>query len=179
MRTATGVVAVLVAFGVPAHGASSLPDPIAPAATGQLQCYMPDVARKTCNALGGYKAAPNGGIDNTAATLISKNPPLVMETVSPVEVKAGQVCGKIRRRDIDAAQFRSDGRPLDAKQAAALREQVQLLYKDVVDREICTAYVPQGGMFLTKVTIDGAPTPAAMEQQVLWVSPDEGYRVAP
>ena len=31
-----------------------LPDPIAPAATGKLQCYEPDRAHKTCNSLAGY-----------------------------------------------------------------------------------------------------------------------------
>src|SRR5207248_11155960 len=52
---------------------ATLPDPIAPAATGKLQCHTPDVSHKTCNSLAGYKIGPDGAIQNTALVLISKN----------------------------------------------------------------------------------------------------------
>src|SRR3954452_21621233 len=151
--------------------AAEMPDPIAPAGKGQLQCYMPDMARKTCASLAGYRANPNGGIDNIATVLISKDPAVTMETVSPVEIKMGQVCGKIRRQDLDAAKFTLGGRPLDAQQAAGIRAQLQTVFQNVFDHEVCTAYVDQGGTLVAKATIDGVPAPAGADQPVLWVAP--------
>src|SRR3954462_1704587 len=104
MRPASLLTAALVASTFSAY-AAELPDPIAPAASGQLQCYVPDTTRKICASLAGYRANPNGGIDNIATVLLSKMPVVTMETVSPVEIKMGQVCGKIRRQDLDVAKF--------------------------------------------------------------------------
>ena len=64
--------AIVWAACSPAEGAS-LDSPIAPAAQGQLQCYTPDVARRTCRSLAAYKSKANGAIDNTAIVLISQN----------------------------------------------------------------------------------------------------------
>jgi len=170
--------ATIAASALPAL-AASLPDPLAPATSGQLQCYSPDTTRKTCISLASYKPGANGTIDIAAVVLISKDPVVTMETVSPVEVKAGQVCGKVRSQDIDAAKFGVAGQLLDAKQAAPLREQMRRTFVNVFDREICTAYVDQGRTSLARSTMDKVPLPASTDQQVLWVSPTDGYRVAP
>ena len=102
-----------------------------------------------------------------------------MQTVSPVEIKAGKVCGAISRQEVDAAKFRMGGHLLDAKEAAPLREQMHLFFKDFFDHESCTSYLDQGGIRLAKSTMDGVPTPATTDIRVLWVSPKEGYIVSP
>jgi len=158
--------------------AQSLPAPIAPAAVGQLQCYVPDAARKTCTSLSGYKLEANGTIANTALVLISKNPPITMETVSPVVIKAGQGCGTVRPEDLDQAKFVVAGQALDARQSQSMREQMKLGYKPLFGHEICTAYAPEGTGFLAHATLDGKPM-AGADQRVVWISPNEGYRVAP
>ena len=71
----------------PAQGAS-LDSPMAPAAQGQLQCYTPDVAQRTCRSLAAYKSNANGAIDNIAIVLIWQSPSISMTTVSPVVIKA-------------------------------------------------------------------------------------------
>jgi hypothetical protein len=178
MRPAPFLIAVFIGAGFPAYGAE-LPDPIAPAARGQLQCYMPDKTRKTCNSLAGYRPNPSGGIDNIATVLLSKNPVLTMQTVSPVEIKMGQVCGRIRRQDLAIARFTVGGRPADEQQAAQLRAQLEMAFQNVFDHEVCTGYVDQGGMLIAKATIDGVPAPPSADQPVLWVSPSDGYSVGP
>ena len=156
----------------------TLPDPIAPAARGELQCYSPDRSNKTCNSLASYKREPDGTIDNMALVLISKNPLITMETVSPVAVKSGQVCGKIRERDIDQAKFTNGHDALDASQVERLRQQLRVAFRDMFNHEICTRYSAEGDVLVAKVTKDGVPMPTA-EQRVIWVSPKEGYRVSP
>jgi len=172
---------VLLASGVALASPAlkgSLPDPIAPAARGELQCYSPDRSNKTCDSLASYKREPDGTIDNTALVLISKNPLITMETVSPVEVRSGQVCGKIRERDIDAAQFANGHDALNASQTVRLRQQMRVAFKNMFNHEICTRYSPDGDALVAEVTKDGAPMPIA-RQRVIWVSPRDGYRVSP
>lgn len=161
----------------PVQGAS-VDSPLLPAAQGQLQCYAPDVARKTCRSLAAYKDGANGTIDNIAIVLISQNPQIIMTTVSPVAIKANQVCGPVRPQDIDTASFQLDNRPADTAQTSTLRQQMQSAMKGLFGREICTAYGHDGGSLLAKVTVDGVPQPT-MGQRVIWVSPSDGYKVSP
>jgi len=167
--------AIVWAACSPAQGAS-LDSPITPAAQGQLQCYTPDVARRTCRSLAAYKSKANGAIDNIAIVLISQSPSISMTTVSPVVIKANQVCGLIRY--IDAARFSLDDRPADPAETATLRQQMQSAMKGFFGHEICTTYVPADGSLLAKVTVDGASQPT-MDQRVIWVSPTDGYKVSP
>ncbi|HVC59441.1 MAG TPA: hypothetical protein VND19_03620 [Acetobacteraceae bacterium] len=161
----------------PVQGAI-LDSPITPAAQGQLQCYTPDVARKTCQSLAAYKGGANGAIDNIAIVLISQIPPVVMTTDSPVVIKANQVCGSIRPQDIDAASFTVGGGPADPAQTATLRQQMESAMKGLFGHEICTAYVSAHGSLLATVTVDGVSQPT-MDQRVIWVSPTDGYTVSP
>ena len=171
------LLAMIWAVCSPAQGAS-LDSPITPAAQGQLQCYTPDAARRTCRSLAAYKSKANGAIDNIAIVLISQSPSISMTTVSRVVIKANQVCGLIRPRDIDAARFALGDRPADSAQTAALRQQMQSAMKGFFGHEICTTYVPADGSLLAKVTVDGASQPT-MDQRVIWVSPTDGYKVSP
>ena len=157
---------------------ATLPDPIAPAATGKLQCYMPDVAHKTCNSLAGYKIGPDGAIQNTARVLISKSPVITMETISPVAVKAGKVCGVVREQDIENANFTTADHALDVKQVIQLREQMKTAFKPIFNHELCTRYVTDGDGFTANATMDGQALPGG-EQHVIWVAPDDHYKVAP
>jgi hypothetical protein len=157
---------------------ATLPDPIAPAATGKLQCYMPDVSHKTCNSLAGYKTGPDGAILNTALVLISKNPVITMETVSPVAVKAGTVCGVVREQDVENAKFATADHALDAKQAGPLREKMKMAFKPIFNHEICTRYVADGDSLLANATMDGQALPGG-EQRVIWVAQGDHYKVAP
>src|SRR5262249_29566619 len=129
-----------------------------------------------------YRAAGKGGIENPASVLINPNPAIVMNTVSPVTIRKGQVCGYLRKADIETAHFTVNGAEADSATSASLRQRVTVLFAPMLDHEICTAYIPkQGGAkdeLIAKATVDGAPMPGP-EQIVIWVSPSDGYKVAP
>ena len=137
------------------------------------------MARKTCRSLASFKPGVDGKISSIAVVLISDDPVVTMEAASPVEIKSGKVCGTIRKQVIDAAKFTVAGHMLDVTQAAGLRVWLQLLLVNFFDHEICTAYIGQSGSLLAKATMDGVPIPETIDQQVRWVSPDEGYTVNP
>jgi hypothetical protein len=157
--------------------AATLDGPLAPAAGGRVQCYAPDAVRKTCRSMATYRVDPTGGIVHTAIVLVSQKPAITVQTAGWVEIKAGQVCGSIRREDLETASFAVDDKPLDAGQAADLRQQMETAMKDVVGKEVCTSYVPAGSGFMAKATVGGVAQSA--DQTVIWVAPSDGYRVAP
>src|SRR5260221_860076 len=114
-----------------------LPEPIALASDGQLQCWSPDTARKTCLALATFRVRDDGAIEASAVVQVSSRPPATMEIAIPVEVADGQVCGAIRDQDLDAAAFSLAGLPLDDPQAGPVRGQVRDTIRNSIGPCLC------------------------------------------
>lgn len=150
--------------------------PLTPARLGQVQCFEPDAANRTCAAMAGYAFAADGAITNTADVLIFPEPAIVMHVRSPVTVRDGAVCGPIRQSDLDAAQFTIDGQPAGDDNSELIRSQMREQLASMIDVEVCTRFVPNGDAMRAVATIAGRPQP---DQRVTWVRPEEGYRVAP
>jgi hypothetical protein len=155
--------------------AEDFPDPISPAASGQQQCYQPDRARKTCQSLAGYRSDGKGGFLNDAEVLLSSRTGLVMRSTTPVTIRDGAVCGRITREAHDAAVFTQNGQPLSPDAADRIR--IALAGTGLFGREICTRYPARGDHLVAVGTLDGKPG-VLPESDVIWVRPDEGYRVA-
>ena len=169
-------VAFAAALAAVSAQAQELLAPIAQAASGQLQCYQPNIAGKSCRSLAGYRMSVDG-IVNTATVMLSAKPLITMETVTQVEIKHGQVCGKIRAHDFETAKLFLDGSPVSAEIDGTLKKQVTAGLQSEFGHEICTAYSPDGDGFTAKGTDNGVPVPG--KQHVIWVSPSDGYKVAP
>lgn len=171
------LLAILLAFA-PGPVTAESADPLAPSLKGQLHCYGPNVERRTCVSLGAYAKDAQGVIQNTAVVLMAARPRIVMTTVAPVEVKGGAVCGYIRMRDLQAASFVIDGTPADSTDAEAVRKAVAPAYAPFLDKEFCTVYRADGPGLVGEVTVDGVRR-RELDQRVRWVSPADGYAVAP
>lgn len=154
----------------------AIADPLDEARKGSLQCYAPDIARKTCNSLAGY-TFENGKILNQAEVLISPAPPIVMKTVSPIEIRGDAVCGPLRKEDIETAEILVQGQGVTEPNAAAIKARLAAALGARLEKEICTTYRKQGSALVTEVTIAGVTQPD--KEVVIWVKPSEGYRVAP
>ena len=164
--------------GQPRATTSTLSPPLAQARTGQLQCYGPNVEKRTCQSLAGYATSASGAIENTATVLVSVTPAVTMQTVTQVAIKAEQVCGDVTEQDIATATFTLDGDPATPAQSARLRKMMVAAMSRFLDREVCTSYVPEGEAFIATATVDGAPDPR-FNQRVIWVSPSDGYTIGP
>ena len=153
------------------------PDPLAPAASGQVQCYAP-TDHKTCASIAPYTANGDGSFANGATVLLSKKPVVVMQTSTPVTIKAGAVCGSVTRDSIAKAALTVNGQAIPADRASPILQQISGSLRGVIDHEICTAYVPDGAGLVAKASMDGKAQPD-QDQKVIWVSPSDGYTVAP
>lgn len=152
-------------------------DPLAPAASGMLQCYTPNVEARTCRAMAAYRPNSAGGYDNTAIVLAASDPVAILETVSQVIVREGAVCGFLRREDIVAGSLRIDGELLADRDAAPLLERIASALAALEGQEICTTYIPSGDHLIARATVGGSSM--GPDDIVIWVSPQDGYRVAP
>ena len=171
---------IIVTLAILAAAQSAAPttvDPLAPAATGMLQCYEPDVAKRSCRSLAGYRKRPDGKYDNTATVLVSSAPLVIVDTVTAVEIDAGAVCGTIRKQDIDVAGISLEGQKLGESEAVGIRQLIAGGLATIIDHRICTTYLPAGSGYVARATIEGSSTPP-VEQKMIWVAPTDGYKVA-
>ncbi|HVY87237.1 MAG TPA: hypothetical protein VG942_00105 [Hyphomonadaceae bacterium] len=173
----TVIIALPFVLVLPAF-AFTFPAPISQAESGKVQCYQPNLEKKTCRSISGFSAAKDGGFSNPATILVQANPMITVHIVAPVTVKDGKTCGTIRQKDLDQALFSVDAAPASAEQGASLHDQLNAVYKDMIGHEVCVTYVPDGDGFIARGEIDGAPQPNG-DQHMIWVAPTDGYHVGP
>lgn len=162
-----------------AQSVAAVTDPLAPARSGQLQCFAPDPSRKMCRGLAGYAWGPAGAIQVRGEILMAPSELLiVMRTSTSVQVRSGAVCGSVRARDIEAATFTVAGRPVPQQMVQLASPQVLSMLSSHINKEVCATLVPDGSSFTTQLAVDGVDQPQVSET-FIWVRPNDGYRVGP
>ena len=167
------MIALLISAAAPATTAST--NPLALAKKGMLQCYQPDVVKKTCDSIASYQRTGPGTYDNKA--IVSLGSGATLETHSPVTVRGGAVCGLIKAEDVMAGRLRIGDRVITGEQAKPILEHVVQAFAPFAGKEICTRYEPAGADFKAKATIAGASLPER-DITVKWIEPTEGYTAA-
>lgn len=168
--------ALILAVPVGAR-AATLAGPLAPAAGGKLQCFVPDMAKHTCQTLDSYARDASGALQNTSTVVVSTEPTITMTTRTPVIIREGRVCSAVRDEDMAQATFAIDGKPADVRQTADLRTHMSAAIKPLVGHEVCTTYTQSGAAFVARSTLDGAPQPDS--EAFVWISPSDGWKIAP
>lgn len=158
-----------------AGSALAAADPVAPARSGQQQCYSPNREAKTCRAINAYSFEGRKVIVH-ARTLLSA--PIIMLREAEVDTSSGAICGRIRGEDLDRTTFLIRGQPASAKDTADLRKEVKAQYADLIGKLFCTSYKGRGPELTAGVSIDGVPQ-KDVSDQMLWIDPKDGWQVAP
>lgn len=153
-------------------------DVLAPARAGQLQCFEPNVAAKTCQSLGSFAFHPNGVIDNAAEMVLMPQPLIVMRATAPVTLQNNAICGPITSADIDRATFTINGAAASAEESAQLKAAMQQQLAPMFGQETCLTLTPVDGGFRADSTVAGTARPD-LAQRVIWVGANDGWRVAP
>ena len=162
-----------------AAASAAYASPLTPAASGQIQCYAPDTARKVCASVAYYVARDDGGFDNKAVVLINKAPAVTLETTTRVTIKDNAVCGAIRAEDIAAGKVTVGDHVMTPDEAGPVLNSITQALTPVIGHEICTVYTPDAsGKLTAQASMDGKRQPE-QDQPVIWVSPSDGYTVAP
>jgi len=168
------LIGVLIAASVGAPE-GALADPIARSTGGELQCYRPNVEKKTCQSIASYRRTGEGTYVNTALLPLGEG--VTLETRSPVTIKGGAVCGSITREEILAGTLRVPNQVITPETAKPLLERVADAIGPIAGKEICTRYEPSGADFIAKGSIDGVYQPDK-DTIVKWIAAADGYTVA-
>lgn len=151
-------------------------NPLARAEAGQMQCYRPDVANKTCQSIASYARVSSGSYDNQALVALSRD--ATLETHTPVVLRRDAVCGFIRAKDMLAGTVRRHGNVLTPDAASPVLEKIAQAVAPFADKEVCTRYVPSGADFTAKISVAGTYRPE-QDVKVKWIVSSDGYIVVP
>ena len=159
--------------------ASSVADQMAPAKQGMVQCQSPDVLFKTCDSLSKVSQIGPDLYRIESEMLVDPDGPVVITEISTVSVQGIQVCDTVRLAEIDQWDVKVAGVPTTAAQAARHRSRIKRQLAFLSGQSICTTVVPgEQNMHNVQATIGGRRVPA-FDYAMKWVSPDEGWKVAP
>lgn len=158
---------------------ASVAEQMAPAKQGMLQCQLPDELFKTCFSLSKvYQTGPSTWtFDTQTAVDLQSN---VIATIKDTAfVRELEVCKAANTIDISKFTFTRGGRPLSPSEVAHYRAKLGRTYGAFAGKTICTKIVPsEQNMELVQGTINGKRVPA-MDYAMKWVSPKDGWKVAP
>jgi len=167
-------ISILIAAATPALAT----DPLEPARSGAVQCHEPNDLHKTCSAIASYRPTGDGSYMSSAEIIVSQEGPVILSVDSPVIVKNGAVCGFIRQLDLAAGRVTVNGEMLSVEDGAPYLAELSKTMGRSFNKEICTRYSETSEGVLGKTKINGVYVPAA-DTPIRWMSPAEGYRVAP
>lgn len=168
----------LALLGAVAASAGAEENPLALAESGSVQCFEPDDEKKTCRSIAAYRPLGEGRYETVSTVLISRASSMTLETVTPVEVKKGAVCGLVTAEEVANGKLRLADRLLAPDEARPYLETLQKSLKALIGKEICTSYAGAPGGLLAKVLVDGVYR-AGTDERVKWIGPNEAYSVSP
>lgn len=162
---------------------TSIPDelganPLAQAQPGMVQCYEPDSAARSCQAIASYHHGRDMAWTETATILADPALPLTVDIEIPVAVRGTAVCGTLHREQVLGGSLRLLDRPVPADHALPVLVRLADAMANTLGHEMCTRYVAVPGGLVARATIAGITAPIA-DQRVIWVRADAGFHVQP
>jgi hypothetical protein len=176
------LILMLAAAAVPAADpGENPPDPaiadhidiLAPGRQGQVQCFQPNLFEKTCKIMATYSFGDDGQVTGTAQMLMDETGPAVLVVSAPVAVKDGALCGQLDA--LPNARFVVAGQPATSSQDAAYRLMLSMMPRR---GEVCARWIGDGDGYIVHGSLDGKPK-KDFDQRMIWVEPDEGFKVSP
>lgn len=153
-------------------------NPLTPAEQGMVQCWSPDLSKKTCRVIASYRKTGPGTYDNEAIVGLSPEGPLTVETHTPVTLSGDAVCGAVKTQDIRQGTLRRGQNLVGTAVAQHILNRVATLMAPLDGKETCTRYSSAGGKLTAKIWISGAYHPED-DTEVKWISPADGYIIVP
>jgi hypothetical protein len=174
----TPLILTVLAMIVSSQFARADDDPFAPAKVGKLECFAPDSEKKTCLDMTRYTWEANNQILEEDEFAFSANPLITARSKDFVVINRCEACQVVSKDKVLEATFFRDGVQVSDSEQTQFRERHLQQLNSIVGKKVCMSLSPYGGVFIAEYSIDGNPLPAATNR-LKWISPDEGYVLAP
>ena len=161
-----------------AQSAQADDDPFAAAKAGKLECFAPDTVKKTCLDMTRYTWEGNGQILEEDEYAISANPLITAKSKDYVAIANGEACQVVSAPKILGANYFRDGVRVSKSDEAQFRQRDFQQMRSLIGKKFCMRLSPYESAFIAEYSVDGIPRPSATNR-VKWISPDEGYVLAP
>jgi hypothetical protein len=153
-------------------------DTLAQIQAGKILCVNPDAATKTCSTITSYTLRETKTFLETGEVLISPDQPVTFKMSMLVDVRGASICGTPLITDFQKGTVSVDGAPLPPdRNEAAITKLVETL-KPMAGRQVCEAIQLDGGKLMKYGQVERVDLKLP-GKPVGWISPREGYRVAP
>jgi hypothetical protein len=160
------------------HAARADDGPLTPARDGKIECFSPSSEHKTCVAITRYTWISNGDIIAESDFALNANPLISLKMTSEAFLEEGDLCGVLQQQSVDGMTFFKNGVLMNEDEAADFRGPMTSRFATIIGRRVCEDHAPYGSLIVTQYTIDGSPKPE-LTSRLKWISPDEGYVLAP
>lgn len=132
----------------------------------------------TCSDIDRLSERADGTLLETGETLLAPDKPFTVEVTSVVQIKADTLCGTINLADLQTAVVRASGAALPPDRNAQAVAKISTAFQAMAGRTVCEQLRVDNGQ-LVKVAQMEKLDRAIPAKPVRWISPADGYRVAP
>ena len=159
--------------------AASISQQMAPASQGKLQCLSPIESMKTCDSLSRITQVAPGHYRYEAQILLDADRPVVATERGTLTVQGAKICEKVRLSNLDSMTFRVAGAPASAAETNRYRSDFKRKFAVIAGQTICNTIAPEeDGSHEVETFVAGRRIPG-LDYSMKWVSPNDGWKVAP
>jgi hypothetical protein len=151
-------------------------DTLTPARQGLLRCTAPSRTRKTCASLTQFTVRADGSFDAEVTGVAVPGAGIQVRYRMAGMLVAGAACFTQEANALAGATFTKPGARLAPSLQDSLRSQLAGSMRPLIGKQRCYRDRIQGGELVSRTTLDGVAHPE-FDRPVLWVSPEDGYKV--
>ena len=151
-------------------------DVLAPARQGLVRCTAPSRTRKTCASMTRYTVRPDGSFYAEVTGAASASGDIQVRYQMQGSIVAGAACFSTDSSGLSGAVFTKPGARLAASLQETLRAQLASAMAPLNGKQRCYRDRIQDGTLVSRTTLDGVAHPE-FDRPILWVSPEDGYKV--
>ena len=175
------MVLIALVFALAAADPASAPaqtDTLGQFRAGHWLCADPDEKAMTCSVIDRLSERADGTLLETGETLLAPDKAITLETTSVVRITADTLCGTVDLADLQTAIVRVDGTALPSDRNAQVLAKISAGFAPMAGKTVCEHLRLDKGQLVNAVQIEQMDRPIP-PKPVRWISPADGYRVAP
>lgn len=153
-------------------------DILAQSKSGKVLCSNPDAATKSCSSITTFSTSVEGAVTETTEILLTPDQPLTVTMSTGSQVVGGSYCGVMTMDELRRGQVRLSGQALPADRNALVLQRLEASMGPLAGKKACDVIRVENNGLVKYGQIEGVELKLP-RKPVMWVSPDDGYKVAP